>query len=314
MNFLTDFLRQLKLKQSPLASVKEAEQTESSEIPKNSEEREGLSAQLKGLREWKKSKVLRGVCAAVGVVALGLALWRFWPSKPIMAAQPQVPGVKEPLPLSNVERDLFQAIRNDDADSLRRCLDAGANVNATDITGVTPIKAAIALNRKDAVRALLDGGYDDSKEGSSSLVYAIVQNRPEITRELLKSAVEKGTAGKVVNQIDKNGYTPLMYAIDRNHVAVAQELLNAGADVNELDKEGYTPLMMAVTVGKADMVAALLKAGANRNAVSPGGETAMSMARRRNRQVVVSILLEAERSEASLSLRREETLSRREAL
>ena len=290
MKFLTDFLQRLKWGRRRLDDVKETEEPEHSEDLKSSEVPEDLPAKPR-LR--KKFKVVGGVSAAIGIVAVGLVLWRLLPSKPVVTPQTQVPGVREMLPLFSVEKELFQAIRNDDTDAVRRCLSSGANVNAMDISGVTPIKAAIALNRTNVVRALLDAGYDDFQDGSSSLIYAVVQNRPEITHELLKSMVEKGTAGKVVNQIDKNGYTPLMYAIDRSHVAVAQELLNAGADVNAPGKEGYTPLMVAVAVSKADMVAMLLKAGANMNAVSPGKETAMSIARKRNKQVVVSLLLEA---------------------
>jgi hypothetical protein len=291
MKFLTDFLQRLKWGRRRLDDVKETEEPEHSEDLKSSEVPEDLPAKP---RRWKKKKfkVVGSVCAAIGVVAGALVLWHFSSSEPVVAEQTQAEA-KGPPPLSGVEKELFQAIRDDDLAAVRRCLSSGANVNARDILGVTPIKAAIALNRTNVVRALLDAGYDDFQEGSSSLIYAVVQNRPEITHELLKSMVEKGTAGKIVNQIDKNGYTPLMYAIDRSHVAVAQELLNAGADVNAPGKDGYTPLMMAVAVSKADMVAMLLKAGADTNAVSPGKETAMSIARKRNKQVVVSLLLEA---------------------
>jgi ankyrin repeat protein len=295
MKFLTDLLQRLKQSRRRLNDVKEAE---------------ALPAKL---GRWKKFKVAGSVGVAMGVVTVGLVLWGFSSSKPAVSVQAQSAEARKPLPLSAVEKELFQAIRNDDADAVRRCLSLGANVNATDALGITPIKTAIALNRTDAVRAFLDAGYDDSQEGSPALVYAVVQNRLEIVRELLKSMVKKGTAGKVVNKIDKNGYTPLMYAIDRSHVAVAQQLLSAGADVNAPDKEGHTPLMMAVAVSKADMVEMLLKAGADTNAVSSGRETAMSIARRRNKQVVVSLLLEAA-SERFLSLPKEEMFYQEEML
>jgi ankyrin repeat protein len=298
MKFLTDFLRRLKLGRPGDAeeSLEAAEESENSKDPENLPEKPTRG---------KRVKIIGGVCS-VGAAVLSFALWGA--SRPAATVQTRVLGERGSPPLSAVEKDLFQAIRNDDDDAVRRCLGSGADVNAVDISGATPIRAAIALNRTGAVRALLDAGYDESGGGGSSLIYAIVQNRPNIIRELLKSAAQKGTAGEVVNQIDKNGRTPLMYAIDRNHAAVAQELLNAGADANKIGKEGYTPLMMAVTIGKADMVAVLLKGGADMNAISPEGETAMSIARRRNKQVVVSLLLEAARAEAPLTLRKEEML------
>jgi ankyrin repeat protein len=313
MKFLTDFLQRLKWSRRRLGDVKETEEPGQAGNLKSSEAPEDLPEKP---RRWKKFKVVGSVCTAIGVVVVGLVLWWFSSSEPAVAPQTQATGA---LPLSAAEKELFQAIRSDDTDAVRRCLSSGASVNATDISGVTPIKVAVALNRTDAVRALLDAGYDDSQEGSSALIYAIVQNRPDITHELLKSMIEKGTAGKIVNKIDKNGYTPLMYAIDRSHVAIAQELLDAGADVNAPGKEGYTPLMMAAAVSKADMVAMLLKAGANANAVSPGKETAMSIARKRNKQVVVSLLLEAARETPPPQLKeeafyREEVFYREEML
>jgi hypothetical protein len=298
MKFLTDFFRRLKLGRPGDAgeSLEAAEESENSKNPEDLPEKP---------KRGKRFKIIGGACS-VGAAVLGFVLWEA--SRPAANVQTRVLGERDSPPLSAMEKDLFQAIRNDDDDAVRRCLSSGADVNAVDISGATPIRAAIALNRTGAVRALLDAGYDESGGGGSSLIYAIVQNRPKIIRELLKSAAQKGAAGEVVNQIDKNGRTPLMYAIDRNHAAVAQELLNAGADANKIGKEGYTPLMMAVTVGKADMVAMLLKGGADINAISPGGETAMSIARRRNKQVVVSLLLEAARAEAPLTLRKEEML------
>ncbi|MDR1376724.1 MAG: ankyrin repeat domain-containing protein [Synergistaceae bacterium] len=289
MKFLTDFLQRLKLVRHGDAEGS----PETAEKPENSQKPEELPEKPK---RWKKFKIAGGICVAAGVVALGAILWGVL--RPAVTVQTRAPEERGPAPLSAVEKDLFQAIRNDNAGDIRRCLNSGADVNAEDISGITPIRAAIALNRIDAVRALLNAGYDESSGDGSSLIYAIVQNRSKITRELLESAAEKGTAGRIINRIDKNGRTPLMYAIARNHAAIAQELLDAGADANKIDKEGYTPLMRAVTVGKADMVAVLLSAGADINAVSPEGETAMSIARRRNKQVVVSLLLEASRAGA----------------
>jgi hypothetical protein len=307
LKFMTDFLRRFKWSRRRSNGIEDSindsidNDIDSKGIegsaPKEPDRSESQGAPQDTEKKPKKWKMNRpGVAGVVGVVLLGLLVWCFLPSKPV---PPQTqPKAGELAPLSPVEKELFQAVRDDDVDAIRRCLDLGANANAVDMSGVTPIKAAIALNRTKAVRALLDGGYDDSD--GSSLIYAIVQNRPEILQELLKSAIKGGTARKIVNQVDKNGCTPLMYAIDRNHVAIAQALLNAGANVNGFDKEGHTPLMMAVTVGKADMVAALLTAGAQVDAVSRGGETAVSIARRRNKQVVVSLLVEAEKTRVLL--------------
>jgi hypothetical protein len=190
------------------------------------------------------------------------------------------------LPLSKENKALFDAVRAGNAEATRRAMEAGASFDTPNSLGVTPMKAAIALNQVNIVHALIEGGGKSklfTDEGNSALIYSIVQNKPEITRLLLKYAAD-------VNKIDKNGFSPMMYAIDRDFVDIVRELLDAGADANQRDKNGYTPLMRAVNMGRADVVAALLKAGASADTRSPSGESAIDIARRRNKPIIIALL------------------------
>lgn len=45
--------------------------------------------------------------------------------------------------------------------------------------------------------------------------------------------------------IDKNGYTPLMYAVIRQDNEFLDLLLDKNANLNELDKKGRTAIMYA---------------------------------------------------------------------
>ena len=51
---------------------------------------------------------------------------------------------------------------------------------------------------------------------------------------------------------DKDGITPLMFALKEDHVQCVKELMNAGASVNTPDKDGKTPLILAVNNDYAD--------------------------------------------------------------
>jgi hypothetical protein len=305
MKFLTDVWRIMRSKFRRRSGGEDAleeglEDSSSEVLSEKTETLEKLAPAIpKKKITWKKKPVV-AIAAGVLSLASGVVLWGWVfsrPSTPVgvddtLGGKSEV-GRGRPPALSNVDRSLFQAVRDDDVDAARRCLREGADIYAIDNAGSTPIKVAIALNRVDVARELTrEGGDAPFRQGRNSpLVYAIVQNKPGIIRELLQSVTN---AEEIVNAIDKNGLTPLMYAVDRNYVAAAQELLKAGADVDKPNTEGYTPLMTAVTVGKADMVAVLLQAGADTNVVSPEGETAMSMARRKNKQVIISLLLEAQ--------------------
>jgi ankyrin repeat protein len=190
--------------------------------------------------------------------------------------------------LSSLDRALIRAVREGDINEVRLCLAEGAGVGAVDELGATPFRAAIALNRVEMVREFIAAGHGNANDKENSLlVYAVVQNRPEIVRELMKLSPD-------VNAIDRNGFTPLLYAVDRNNVNVVKELLSAGADANAKGRGGISPLIAAVTVARPDTVAELLKAGADRNVLSPSGETAVSIARKRSQQAMIALLTGAD--------------------
>ena len=79
--------------------------------------------------------------------------------------------------------------------------------------------------------------------------------------------------GANVNAVDKNGLTPLYFAVKNNKVDLARILLDHGANIEALSMYGETPLHHAAKANFIDMAALLLQNGANVNAVDNGGET-----------------------------------------
>ena len=65
-----------------------------------------------------------------------------------------------------------------------------------------------------------------------------------------------------VDVTDKDGRTPLSWAIDSNNIEVAQEFLTQGADCNSKDNTGFFPLWHAVMKSE-ESTKLLLAAGAN---------------------------------------------------
>jgi ankyrin repeat protein len=87
-------------------------------------------------------------------------------------------------------------------------------------------------------------------------------------------------AGAKVNDTDDVGWTPLMYAAQRNGDAkVIAALVKAGAAVNDRTPDGCTALMLAARESRApDVITALLKAGADGTLLSDEGKTAYDYA------------------------------------
>jgi ankyrin repeat protein len=80
---------------------------------------------------------------------------------------------------------------------------------------------------------------------------------------------------------DPDGISLLHLAVLTNHVEAAQTLIAAGVPLNETDKHGYTPLLYASTVdfGNGRMVNLLLRDGADPKVRTRAGETALSQAK-----------------------------------
>lgn len=75
-----------------------------------------------------------------------------------------------------------------------------------------------------------------------------------------------------INATNEHGNTELLRAcmanMRGNHTDTIIKLLHQGADPNIADREGYTPLHYAVMKGNLAVVNVLLQKGANRDAIS----------------------------------------------
>ena len=147
---------------------------------------------------------------------------------------------------------------------------AGADMNATDIKGNTPLMLAMINGYKKTMDLLIGStrGTDDNlldKNGNPGVP------DEKIFLECVKSLIE---AGADVNQPNEKKYTPLMYA----KADSLEVLLSAGADVNAANTNGVTALMLNAMRGDSVSTLRLLEAGADVNSADRMGETALSRA------------------------------------
>lgn len=143
-------------------------------------------------------------------------------------------------------------------------IDAGADVDAVDAVGTTPLSHAAALGNRESVRLLLQAGADPTPAAPATPPLVDVNN--------VGMAGMLIQAGASVNQASGTGTTPLMRAAARGNVPLAELYLGAGADVNAADAAGNTALHVARTV---PMVELLVAQGAAPAALNARGETAL---------------------------------------
>ncbi len=100
-----------------------------------------------------------------------------------------------------------------------------------------------------------------------------------------------------VNAPQVDGSTALHWAVELDDLAMADQLIRAGARVAARTREGVTPLQLAAINGSAALIDRLLKAGADPNApLNASGDTALMMAARTGKADAIRVLLEANAS------------------
>ncbi|HPV43821.1 MAG TPA: ankyrin repeat domain-containing protein [Spirochaetota bacterium] len=112
--------------------------------------------------------------------------------------------------------------------------------------------------------------------------------------EGVKKHLEKGAD---INQYDRWGWTPIMWAIYYNYYDIVKYMLENKANPNLRSMNDYssiakdsTPLMIASYYGNTGIARLLLRFGADKNAENRQGETAFSIAEKYNFVEIMDLL------------------------
>src|SRR5688572_23429193 len=158
-------------------------------------------------------------------------------------------------------------------------LKAGADPNLKNPEGETPLMAVARAGKVDAAKRLLEAGADiNAKEdfgGQTALMWAAAQSQAEMVKLLASKGADLNARGvirqwerKVITEprpkdMNKGGFTPLIYAAREGCVECARYLVEAGADRDIEDPERLTPLTMALLNLHFEFAAYMVKAGAD---------------------------------------------------
>ena len=164
---------------------------------------------------------------------------------------------------------------------IEQLLRAGADANETNPEGETPLMIVARTGDVAAARLLLDhGARVDAREqwgGQTALMWAAAQSQPEMVRLLIKAGADVNARGKVRDwqrkitaeprpkDMNKGGFTPLLYAAREGCIECARHLVKAGADIETGDPDRVTPLLLSIINLHWDLAAELVRLGADVN-------------------------------------------------
>lgn len=181
--------------------------------------------------------------------------------------------------MSAATQNLFTAAAGGDLTAARAALSAGADLEARNDDGRTPVVVATKAGHSAVAVALLDAGADPNAKDhmqDSAFLYAGAEGMDEILRATLRHGAD-------VRSTNRYGGTALIPASEHGHVSTARTLIAAGVPVDHVNNLGWTALLEAIVLGdgsadQVNVVRQLLAAGADPSIGDRSGRTPRHLA------------------------------------
>ncbi|HXH65947.1 MAG TPA: ankyrin repeat domain-containing protein [Candidatus Limnocylindrales bacterium] len=208
---------------------------------------------------------------------------------------------------------LFEAIRAGELATVKSVVGADARLaSARNDSGVSAVLTAVYIGRNEIrdyliasgaalelpeaaalghlvrVRELVEenpaSANSFSPDGFPVVALAAFLGRLEVVQYLAAHGADINSAAT-----NGSGYNALTGAVTSGHTAVAQWLLEHGANANYRYSTGYSPLLTAAANGHVDIAQLLLAHGADPHATTNDGKSPLSLSIERNHPEVAAL-------------------------
>ncbi|MGH8770409.1 MAG: quinoprotein dehydrogenase-associated putative ABC transporter substrate-binding protein [Burkholderiales bacterium] len=193
---------------------------------------------------------------------------------------------------ADINQELNNAVLSVDAERVQFLLEKGADINARDLQGFTPLINAARNGRSQMVAFLIERKADvhaKDSDGWTAVLHAVLRNDGQSIRTLAKSGAD-------LEALSPGGFTPLSLAIGDGKTEAAKALIESGVKLNHgVGKAKQTPLMLAIggVAASVELSKLLIARGADVNATNASGETALMVAALDNRAEIAKLLIES---------------------
>jgi ankyrin repeat protein len=236
-----------------------------------------------GLRRWMLSPQTLKAKDGLGNTALHyLAQWKYDRWIPQLVSM----GANTEAPNATGETPLFIAVKVNSPSTIEALQTNGARLEARDTLGNTGLHAAVRWNAYHSAETLIDMGLDinaHALNGKTALHDAVRLGMTNIEGLLLAKGAE-------VDERDSDGNTPFFEGIIAGFPQTMERLVEHGADPNIRNFKGDTALHVAAGLNRNDISILLLNWGASIHARNSRGRTPFQNALNTSNDAVKTLL------------------------
>ncbi|EKV57992.1 ankyrin repeat-containing protein [Brachyspira hampsonii 30446] len=166
--------------------------------------------------------------------------------------------------LSYTDEEIIDLIKMGDLETIKKLiesksLDVNYNLDIDEYSKSTPLIKAIEYKQTDIINYLLENNADVNL----TLGYSTPLTEAMYDEELVRKLIDLGADINLPTEL--TGFTPLMASL--HNIAIAELLIEKGADIEAKDDDGINALVYASTYNNEEMVKFLLEKGADANTV-----------------------------------------------
>ncbi|WP_334124257.1 ankyrin repeat domain-containing protein [Empedobacter brevis] len=190
------------------------------------------------------------------------------------------------------EKDILNAVKNNDIQAVRKALENGADVNTTDNSRRSLLLIATNKTNIEMAKLLVKYGADVNQQADnldSPFLYAGASGQTELVQLFL----QHGARFDVFNRYNGSALIP---ACERGHIETVKLLANTkNYPIDHVNRLGWTGLMEAIVLGdgskKYQQIVQILKdAGAKMDIPDHDGITPLQHAQQRGYKEIVTII------------------------
>ncbi|MBX2847486.1 MAG: ankyrin repeat domain-containing protein [Acidiferrobacterales bacterium] len=189
-------------------------------------------------------------------------------------------------PALQMSADAERAIKDNDLASLQRRLDTDRLRLSQNDSGETPLIIATNHARLEIIDWLLQKNVpvnSTDRYGRTAIFYAAINGNNSIVESLLDAGADAGISSNLLK-------TPLMAAVNNDHVSTTQMLLRQNVSIDDVDHSGWSAIFYAVWNANLELTTLLVENGARLDLTDNNGVSLKDIAQAKREANILDLL------------------------